>query len=196
MQAVIFDVGRVLVHWHPQVIADALAELTSSSPEAIQAAQRAVHREFSLGILKARAYHRYLVDAVGMDADWCRFYEACCRGLCRDEQALAYACGLKQRAVAVGVISNTNDLHVLWLREQIPELALFDSVIFSSDVGLTKPAAEIYRQASDELGIRPDQALFVDDLPENVAGAHDAGMAGLLHSDWHQTIPHIEAWLH
>ncbi len=73
-----------------------------------------------------------------MDGHWDRFFEAYCLGLCRDDQALSYASSLKRRGVAIGVISNTNDVHVHWLRAQIPEFASFDSVIFSSDVGLTE----------------------------------------------------------
>ena len=102
---------------------------------------------------------------------------------------------LKRRGVAIGVISNTNDVHVHWLRAQIPEFASFDSVIFSSDVGLIKPDPAIYFRSLGELGVEAGRALFVDDLPENVVGAQAVGMAALLHRDWGKSVPSIEAWL-
>ena len=136
MRAVVFDVGNVLVHWAPQVIEDELARISTADRAQIRTVQHAVRHEIGLGALTAAEYHRYLVEAVGMDGHWDRFFEAYCLGLCRDDQALSYASSLKRRGVAIGVISNTNDVHVHWLRAQIPEFASFDSVIFSSDVGL------------------------------------------------------------
>jgi FMN phosphatase YigB (HAD superfamily) len=194
MRAVVFDVGNVLVHWAPQVIEEELARISTADRAKIRTVQQAVRHDIGLGALTAADYHRYLIESVGMDGHWDRFYEAYCLGLCRDEQALSYASSLKRRGVAVGVISNTNDVHVTWLRAQIPEFASFDSVIFSSDVGLLKPDPAIYYRSLRELGVAPGLALFVDDLPENVAGAQAVGMAGLLHRDWGKTVPSIEAW--
>ncbi len=124
------------MHWAPQVIEGAFAEISTADLAQIRTAQHAVRHELSIGTMVAADYHHYLVEAIGMDERWDRFFEAYCRGLCRDEEALAYASLLKRRGVAIGVISNTNDVHVQWLQRQVPEFASFDSVIFSSDVGL------------------------------------------------------------
>ena len=183
------------MHWAPQVIEEELARISTADRAKIRTVQQAVRHDIGLGALTASDYHRYLIEAVGMDSHRDRFFEAYCLGLCRDDQALSYASSLKRRGVAVGVISNTNDVHVNWLRAQIPEFASFDSVIFSSDVGLLKPDPAIYFRSLRELGVAPGLALFVDDLPENVAGAQAVGMAGLLHRDWDKTVPSIQAWL-
>jgi len=169
--------------------------ISTAGPAQIRVVQQAVRHDLSIGTLTASDYHRYLIEAVAMDGDWDRFFEAYCLGLCRDEGALSYASALKRQDVAIGVISNTNDVHVRWLRAQIPEFAAFDSVIFSSDVGLVKPDPAIYELALSELGVQPEQALFVDDLAENVAGARAVGMAALLHRDWQETSASIAAWL-
>lgn len=195
MRAVVFDVGNVLVHWTPQVIEDELTRISTADRAQIRTVQQAVRHEIGLGALTAAEYHHYLIEAVGMDGRWDRFFEAYCLGLCRDDQALSYASLLKRRGVAIGVISNTNDVHVHWLRAQIPEFASFDSVIFSSDVGLLKPDPAIYLRSLSELGVEAGSALFVDDLPENVVGAQDVGMAALLHRDWRKSVSSIEAWL-
>ena len=183
------------MHWAPQMIEGAFAEISTANLAQIRTAQHAVRHELSIGTMVAADYHRYLVEAIGMDERWDRFFEAYCRGLCRDEEALAYASSLKRRGVAIGVISNTNDVHVKWLRAQVPEFVSFDSVIFSSDVGLVKPDPAIYLRSLRELGVEPGQALFVDDLPENVAGARSVMMAALLHRDWSESIASIEDWL-
>lgn len=195
MQAVVFDVGRVLVHWAPQVIEEALSRLCPASPAEIHAAQERVRHELSIGTLAATDFHRYLVETIGMDPVWDHFFEAYCRGLCRDQTALSYAVELKRRGVTVGVISNTNHVHALWLRTHVPEFATFDSIVLSSDVGRTKPDPAIYARSLHELQVDPKRALFVDDLAENVAGARNAGMDALLHQNWDASMPSIETWL-
>jgi putative hydrolase of the HAD superfamily len=53
-------------------------------------------------------------------------------------------------------------------------------VAFSSCyVGLRKPAAPIFCRALDILGTPPERVLFIDDRPENVAGAESVGMKGV-----------------
>jgi putative hydrolase of the HAD superfamily len=54
---------------------------------------------------------------------------------------------------------------------------LFDVILDSADVGMTKPDPRIFLKATDALGLSPDAALFVgDSLPRDMAGARAAGM--------------------
>jgi HAD superfamily hydrolase (TIGR01509 family) len=72
---------------------------------------------------------------------------------------------------------------------------LFDATVISGDVGLHKPQPEIYRMACERLGIEPAEAVFVDDLRENVAGAEAIGMAAVLHREATATIGQLEGLL-
>lgn len=57
-------------------------------------------------------------------------------------------------------------------------------VAFSSCyVGLRKPGLAIYRRALDVLGTPPERVLFIDDRPENAAGAAAAGMQAIVFQD-------------
>jgi len=58
---------------------------------------------------------------------------------------------------------------------------LFDAWVISGEVGLRKPQPEIYALAAERLGLRPDQCVFVDDLPGNLKPARALGMATVLH---------------
>jgi putative hydrolase of the HAD superfamily len=46
-------------------------------------------------------------------------------------------------------------------------------------MGLAKPDRKIYEEVARELGADPADVVFVDDRPENVAGAEAAGMTGV-----------------
>lgn len=55
----------------------------------------------------------------------------------------------------------------------------FKVALSSCFVGLRKPEPVIYRRALDILGAPPERILFIDDRPENVAGAVAEGIRGI-----------------
>ncbi len=58
---------------------------------------------------------------------------------------------------------------------------LVETVVFSSQVGKRKPAAEIYRAVLDSLGVDPERALFVGDrVREDYDGPRALGMRAVV----------------
>ena len=144
----------------------------------------------------ADLYARLMACAGAHPVTQAEFQEAFCAGMGRDPAALAYAVSLQARpGVTVGVISNTNATHVAWLDEHVPELDELDLVMMSNEVGLLKPDPAIFELALDLLEVTPAQALMVDDMDYNVAAAQALGIAGIVHRDWGETRPLLEAWL-
>jgi putative hydrolase of the HAD superfamily len=84
-----------------------------------------------------------------------------------------------------------------WAFEAIIGIDRFaDDLVLSAEVGVDKPDPQIYRLALARLG-DPDPAdcLFVDDLPENVAGAEALGIAAIRHTSNATTIEAVTRWL-
>ena len=48
---------------------------------------------------------------------------------------------------------------------------LFDVLVISGEIGIRKPAPEIYALAAERLGREPERCVFVDDLPGNLKPA-------------------------
>jgi epoxide hydrolase-like predicted phosphatase len=71
----------------------------------------------------------------------------------------------------------------------------FDDLIFSAEVGLAKPDRRIYELALDRLRVQPAEAMFVDDVQENVEATRAIGMAGIRFENTEQTIAEIERCL-
>ena len=63
----------------------------------------------------------------------------------------------------------------LW-RRLIPHAEIFDVVIDSSEVGMRKPDPAIFRLTCERLRVRPEEALFIDDLSCNIEGAASLGI--------------------
>jgi putative hydrolase of the HAD superfamily len=69
-------------------------------------------------------------------------------------------------------------------------------VVYSHEEGLQKPDPRFYRIVTDRLGVRPDEAVFLDDHEICVQGACDVGMAAVLFGDNEQAIADLSAYLH
>ncbi|MDP3948472.1 MAG: HAD family phosphatase [bacterium] len=60
---------------------------------------------------------------------------------------------------------------------------LFNEIIISSEVGITKPDKEIYLYALKKINSKPGESLFIDDSKINVEGAEKVGMQGFLYTN-------------
>jgi putative hydrolase of the HAD superfamily len=59
---------------------------------------------------------------------------------------------------------------------QMVDAHVFDLVVDSSAEGVRKPDREIYLLTCERLGVAPERAVFVDDIPANVEGAAAVGL--------------------
>ena len=82
--------------------------------------------------------------------------------------------------VPLYVLSNTNPLHMAYIRPRLPVLAHFDAILTSCELGLVKPHIAIYEAALARAGVQPEEAAFFDDLPGHVDGARRAGIHSFL----------------
>ncbi len=58
-------------------------------------------------------------------------------------------------------------------------LALMDGATFSCDFGVLKPDPRMYQSTLDQMGVLPENAVFIDDLSGNVRGAVQHGLHGI-----------------
>ena len=95
-------------------------------------------------------------------------------------QAVGVLRRVKEMGHRVGLISNTGMTPGTTFRlymEQIGLLKYFDVLTFSDEVGVSKPAQEIFLGTARELGLPPEQLVHVgDDIVNDQLGARRAGM--------------------
>jgi len=181
--AVVFDVGNVLFGWDPRflyakLIADA-AMLDAFVREVVTADWHFQHdagrpfAETSAELIARHPEHRELIAAWGP-----RFNESLGPPI-PDMPELVEA--LDARGVPLFAITNFS--HEFWGPFRATQAALFDrfrDIVVSGTERLVKPDPAIYLLALDRFGIAAAEALFIDDRPENVAGAEAVGMTGHL----------------
>jgi putative hydrolase of the HAD superfamily len=87
---------------------------------------------------------------------------------------------LRAQGRRVGLITVcSEDVPDVW--NETPFADLFDAAVFSCSVGMRKPDPRIYRLACEQLGVEPDEAMFVGDgANDELAGAERIGMRSVL----------------
>ena len=70
-----------------------------------------------------------------------------------------------------------------------------DVIVYSHEVGMSKPDPRIYGLATERLGVRPEEMVFLDDVPLMVDAARQAGLQAVLFTTTQQAIADIETLL-
>lgn len=100
-----------------------------------------------------------------------------------NEPMVAWALEIKKAGLLIGILSNMAEGVHRAMRDSFPWLDQFDAHVWSYELGIVKPDAAIYAEAVQRLRIEPAEALFIDNLEINVAGAKDAGLRSIVFRD-------------
>jgi putative hydrolase of the HAD superfamily len=176
-KAVIFDLGRVLVHFDFKRGYRALEGLCPHEAAAIPKllAGTGLVERFETGLVEPRDFvsemSRVLDLRVGYDR-FCEIWSCIFTDMLVPESMLE---GLKARYRLL-LLSNTNAIHFDMIRRTYPMLRHFDDLILSYEVKAMKPQPAIYRAAIERAGCEPGECFYTDDIAEYVAGGRAMGI--------------------
>jgi glucose-1-phosphatase len=184
---ILFDLGNVLVpvDWDfglkrliPHLPPD-LADSYSRDRDAFQKlfAEPAVALE--TGRIEFHEFYRIMRGILRIGLNETEFCEIYCNIFRADEEMLSLGETLCRR-YGTWLVSNTSRAHYEYILETFPQLEFYRNAALSFELGVMKPAAEYYEKAIRKFGIDATSAVFIDDLPENVAAAAAAGMTGIV----------------
>jgi FMN phosphatase YigB (HAD superfamily) len=102
-----------------------------------------------------------------------------------DDELFGYIANELKPKYKLGLLSNAGDN---WLSELFkPEqVGLFDAVSLSYQSGHIKPKPDAYRGIADQLGVLPQECVFIDDQERFCSGARDVGMQAILYQNLEQ----------
>ena len=142
------------------------------------------------GTLAEAEFEQGFAEVLGVRPE--RLIERLFAGCGPDEAMLDAVRRARGHGIRTGVISNSWGA-ATYDRALLAEL--FDGIVISGDVGVRKPAPEIYEMGARAVELAPGSCVFVDDLPFNLKPARAIGMATVRHVEAAQTIAEIEQLL-
>lgn len=103
---------------------------------------------------------------------------------------------IKSRGYKVYLLSNyPRSYFLLHSEKKMPFVKNVDGKIVSAFVKTVKPEPEIYKILIDTYSLNPNECVFIDDRAENVEGAVNAGMFGIVFENYEDAAQKLERLL-
>jgi glucose-1-phosphatase len=176
-KAIIFDLGRVLVHFDFQRGYRALEGLCPYSAAEIPGRifTTGLVNRFETGLIESQDFYAQFSEQLGLSIDYSHF---CGIWTSIFTEALLPESLLESLAARYRLVllSNTNPIHFEMIRATFPHLRHFHQLVLSYEVKAMKPQPEIYQAAIEAARCRAEECFYADDIPEYVEGARKLGI--------------------
>jgi putative hydrolase of the HAD superfamily len=180
-RAVIFDIGKVLIDFDHGRMANALAQYSPhSASEILDIMEKSeATRLIRIGKISTNEFIARIKQEAALDIDSEEFLRIYNDQFTPKQDMIDFAFRLKRAGYKVAALSTISAPHYEHILRLLPAIQKLDGVFVSCKLGMAKPDPKIYEYVLEELGIAPHEAIFVDDVDENVTGARGSGMTAI-----------------
>ncbi|MEZ5247359.1 MAG: HAD family phosphatase [Acidimicrobiales bacterium] len=185
IDAVVFDLGNVLVHWDRRLLFEKLiddpAELDRFLDEVLTLEVNAdLDRGVPLPEVTAALAQRFPADRVLIEAFRDRWPETLGEILW---DSVAILEELRSLPVTLLALSNWGRDTFAVAEPQLPFLHLFDGLVISGREGVVKPDPAIFELLCHRHGVDASSTVFIDDSAANIATADSLGFRTVRFAD-------------
>jgi putative hydrolase of the HAD superfamily len=180
ISTVVFDLGRVLVNIDFDAFPNALELTTPESRAPYRSAVAVQSRLYETGKISTDEFISRLFDVFQKKYTRDHLLFAWNEIILEDVPGIAHLIDIVAERHGTAMLSNTSASHFEKAERECSTVKKIARRFLSFEIGEAKPAPGIYRHVIRELQTDPSRLLFIDDLPENIEAAREAGMNGLL----------------
>jgi HAD superfamily hydrolase (TIGR01509 family) len=175
IKAVIFDCFGVIITDAMQLVRQ---ELDAKSPKDGQKMHDIILAN-NRGIITPKESNEQIAELVGMTVEDLRARIK--QGEVKDMQLLEYVLEVRKsyKTAMLSNIARPSLDHRFTSKELT---TYFDTVVVSGDIGYAKPEAEAYEAVAEQLNVRLDECLFIDDREEYCEAARAVGMQAIYYT--------------
>ncbi len=188
MRNIIFDVGKVLVSYDPDGYMDRMGfdpETKRRLKAAVFEHQLWIDADQGLGTPE-EFLHAFTENAPDLADEIRQVHDSVGGTIELYDYAVDWILDLKNRGYHVYILSNYSENMFRQTEHKLKFLPLMDGAVFSWRIKEIKPDAAIYNYLCDEYWLEPEESVFIDDRPENVAGAEAVGIRGICFRSFEQ----------
>ena len=170
-EAIVFDLGKVLVDFDYNIAARKIASGGKMSAGEVQ---RFIDHSpllfrFETGLMTKEDFFSEICSATGFSGEFDEFSNYFGDIFSPIEPMIAWQSSLQQKGIPTYIFSNTNELAVRHIRQSFPFFANFSGYILSYEHGAMKPTGKLYEVVERVSGKRGQAILYLDDRAENIA---------------------------
>jgi putative hydrolase of the HAD superfamily len=196
LDTVIFDLGGVLVDFHPVA---GMKEI-GFSDEAIDVFKEKIFSglweqcdRYPYEDAEIRKLFKKTVPDYEKEVDmlWDNLHPISCTF----PYSVGWLKSLKEKGLKIYVLSNFGKRAFEINSEIYPFLEYIDGKVISYELQVVKPEPEIYRTLIERYDINPENAVFIDDREINIEGAVACGLMGIVFESYEQASGELEKML-
>lgn len=194
-RAVVFDLGKVLLHFDWMRAASKLATRSSVSAADMLATLGYTDTviQYELGAISSREFFEHARTALQYTGTYDDFTPMFSDIFSEIPEIIGVHRELRQRGVPTFIFSNTNELAANHVRANYPFFADFTGYVLSFEHGAMKPDARLYEVVERMSGHRGAELLYIDDLPKNIEAGQARGWQVILQENPAKTVAAIKA---
>jgi glucose-1-phosphatase len=181
MRTILFDFGNVVGFFDHRIAVREYVRHCDLDESACYAAvyDSAVEDDFEAGRIGAEEFIRRSCAAIAYRGEPHEFRTAFL-DVFRPNPPVCELIPRLARNYRLVLASNTNELHSMHFQEKFADvLHHFAALGLSYEAGARKPSRGFYEHCQKLAQCRPDECLFVDDMPANVEGARRFGWTAI-----------------
>ncbi|MGB6252803.1 MAG: HAD-IA family hydrolase [Bradyrhizobium sp.] len=181
--ALLFDLGRVVLDLDFNRTLGLWAGHAGCEPASLRERflRDKLYRRHEKGEISDEAFFAGLRSSLGVELSDAQFIEGWNAIFIGEMPGINQLLARAAKRLPLYAFSNTNAPHVAYFSGQYAEvLGHFRQVFVSSSIGLRKPDAEAYDHVVRAIGVPANRIVFFDDLAENIEGARQRGLRGVL----------------
>ncbi len=181
IKTVIFDLGNVIVSFDHNKISKRLEAVCEHASDEIfgKAVVGALAHEYNLGKISTAEFFAAVDRELDLRIGYEDFYAAWNCTFLPAPIIPERLIETLSESYKLLILSDTNEMHFDFIRENFPILNHFNDFIVSHKVNAVKPSAEIFQKAVETAQCLPEESLFIDDIAANVEGARKFGIDAL-----------------
>ena len=171
----LFDIGKVLLDFDFETSLRKFLPTNHPNPTGALDKLLARKDEFEAGQISTEDYTRWALETLDSDASTEVFHHAWRNIFTPNQPMWDAAKKLHAAGHRLILFSNINGIHSPWIFEEFQQFSLFHGAILSYEVGAIKPEPAIYQHAIEKYSLTPENTLYIDDLPANIATGQEFG---------------------
>lgn len=181
---IIFDLGNVLIHIHPDLVMKEFMERYHLTVDDIKNFYLSdLHLGFMEGRFKPEEFYQIMMrkfPAPLTAEEFIRIWETV---IGEPKQGIDQIITQLNRKYTLSVCSNTDPWHWNKVLREIPMIKKFQHFFLSFEMKLNKPNPQVFKYLLAKLRAEGRECLFIDDTRENIQVAQEFGIQTIWSSD-------------
>jgi len=184
IQAVVLDLGNVLIDFDYNIAAKRIAEISDTSADEAFAVffDSPLAGLFEEGRISPQDFFVKVKETLNLPLEYERFLPIWNEifYLSRENLKVYDLAKSLKNDYRLALLSNVDILHLEYLKDKFPVFDAFDAIIASCELKMKKPDPRIYQKTLEALGVQPEHTFYTDDRPELIQGARRLGIQGFI----------------